>query len=88
MISTIISNYKYYADSFGAILSDKYIQDPQSSIRLRPYYLGMSFNSKLMLLGNNMRRSNRGGNMLIIIGVVGLIVAVVVGILIFRAIFD
>ncbi|MFL6384680.1 MAG: hypothetical protein ACJ71D_10705 [Nitrososphaera sp.] len=47
----------------------------------------MSFNSELMLL-RNMRRSNRGGNLLIIIGVVGFIVAVIVGILIWRAIFD
>ncbi|HKG30601.1 MAG TPA: hypothetical protein VKA91_04965 [Nitrososphaeraceae archaeon] len=36
----------------------------------------------------NMRRSNKGSNLLIIIGIVGLIVAVIVGILIWRAILD
>jgi cytoskeletal protein RodZ len=35
-----------------------------------------------------MRRSNKRSNFLIIIGIVGLIVAVIVGILIWRAIFD
>jgi cytochrome b subunit of formate dehydrogenase len=35
-----------------------------------------------------MQRSNKGSNLLIIIGVVGLIVAVIVGILVWRAIFD
>src|SRR5918993_830515 len=45
------------------------------------------FNSKWMLL-KNMRRSNKGSNLLIIIGIVGLIAAVIIGILIWRAILD
>ncbi|HJY15806.1 MAG TPA: hypothetical protein VJ225_07205 [Nitrososphaeraceae archaeon] len=45
----------------------------------------MTLNSKPRLL-KNMRRTNRGSNLLIIIGIVGVVAALIIGFLVWRAI--
>jgi hypothetical protein len=64
------------------------IQDLENSIRLSSIYIWeSSLNIKSIEL-KNVRRSNRSANMLIIIGIIGVIAAAIVAILIWRAIFD
>ena len=64
------------------------IQDLENSIRLSSIYIWESSLNIKSIQPKNVRRSNRSANMLIIIGIIGVIVAAIVGILIWRAIFD
>jgi cytochrome b subunit of formate dehydrogenase len=63
-------------------------QDLENSIRLSSIYIWEPSLNIKSILPKNVRRSNRSANMLIIIGIIGVIVAAIVGILIWRAIFD